>query len=91
MIAGAHTNVTLAHTQKRHYHFFLTTIGVFFSTCMMDCFLYSPAVLGPLFLGLLHKRESPPGTTLPPLIHQVLNLQYDSSLDEQYALEQRKN
>lgn len=52
-------------------------------------FLLSSGGLGTLFLGLLCEREETLGTTLPPLIHGILNLRYDSGLEEEYTLELR--
>lgn len=81
-----------AHMNSIHtYTIILTDRKWGFSTYMMDCFFYPRVVLDLLFLGLLYKREEPPGTILPALIHQILNLQYDSSLEEQYTLELREN
>lgn len=48
----------------------------------MDCFFYPHAGLGLYFWFCSAKRGGPPGTIVPALILEVLNLQHDSRLGE---------
>lgn len=80
------TRSTHADTAQNHSNW--PQVG--FSNPYDGLFPLSSGGFGPVFLGLLYKRDQPPGTILPPVILQVLNLHPDSSLKEQYTSELRE-
>lgn len=75
-VGGAYTVCISEHLHTVIGCTVILTDQVFFFFYSHDgWFPLSSSGFEPLFLVLLYENGEPPGTVLPPLIHQVLNLQ----------------